>query len=34
MRFLETHIIDRVSARSQVSITAIEVRVKRNPHNA
>lgn len=34
MRFLEAHIIERVSARSQVAITAIDVRVKRNPHNA
>lgn len=34
MRFLESHIIERVSTRSQVAITAIDVRVKRNPHNA
>jgi len=34
MRFLESHIIDSVSARSQVAITAIEVRVKRNTRNA
>ena len=34
MRFLESHIIDSVSARSQVTINAIEVRVKRNTHNA
>jgi predicted nucleic acid-binding Zn ribbon protein len=34
MRFLESQIINRVSARSQVAITAIEVRVKRNPRNA
>ena len=34
LRFLESQIINRVSARSQVAITAIEVRVKRNPRNA
>lgn len=34
MRFLESQIINRVSDRSQVAITAIEVRVKRNPRNA
>jgi predicted nucleic acid-binding Zn ribbon protein len=33
MRFLESHIIERVSARSRVAISTIEVRVKRNPHN-
>jgi predicted nucleic acid-binding Zn ribbon protein len=34
MRFLESHIISSVSARTQVAITAIDVRVKRNPYNA
>jgi predicted nucleic acid-binding Zn ribbon protein len=34
MRFLESHIISSISARTSVAITAIEVRVKRNPHNA
>jgi len=34
MRFLESHIIGSVSARTQVAITAIDVRVKRNPYNA
>lgn len=34
MRFLESHIIGSVSARTRVTISAIDVRVKRNPYNA
>jgi predicted nucleic acid-binding Zn ribbon protein len=34
MRFLESHIIASVSTHTQVVITAIDVRVKRNPYNA